>query len=179
MSLARNVWCATRHGNAPCWLALGFLLLLAPAGLTAQEGNVPRAGEVTPAKRPPPPWRNHAAGFAGVTNDDGDYGFTLGLDYERRFHQWYGVGGKIEVVTGEGRDLIVGPTFNLHPVGDLRIGLTAGGELRNSAWDFLFRFALDYDFEWKPGWTVAPSLALDFARGQRIAVLGASVGRIF
>lgn len=179
MSLARNVWCATRHRNAPWHLAFGCLLLLAPIVVEAQEGNVPRAGEVDAPKHPPPPWRNHAFAFAGVTNDDGDYGFTVGLNYERRFHLWYGVGGTFEATLGQTRDLVIGPTFELHPVSDLRIGLTAAGELRDSDWDFLFRIGLGYDFEWRPGWTIAPSVALDFARGQRIIVLGGTVGRLF
>ncbi len=181
MPLAPNVWCAARPRNGRCLrvAALGWVLLLLPGVAAAQEGNVPRADSVAAPRPPAPPWRNHASAFVGVTNDDGQYGFTLGLDYERRFHQWYGAGGIVATVFGEDRELVVGPTFFLHPVAELRLGLTAGAELRESEWDFLFRIGLDYEFEWKPRWTIAPSLALDFARGRRIVVVGASVGHIF
>lgn len=182
MTLARNVWHRAFVGNRDFpRLALVALLLAGAVGsASAQEGNIPKHEGSEPAPTGTrPPWRNHAAFFTGITIDDGEAGFTLGLDYERRFHRWYGAGLTTEAVLGPGRDIVVGPTFFLHPVGEFRLGLTAAGEHVDGEWVFLFRIGMDYDFELRPDWTIGPSFGLDFARGRRIVVLGASLGRIF
>lgn len=160
-------------------MAAAVATLALPSRLQGQEGGIPNAPAVKAPRETAPPWRNHANAFAGLTNEDGTYGFTLGADYERRWHRWYGVGVTVESVFGEAREFIVAPMFLLHPVGDLRVALVPGAEKAAGGWDFLFRIELDYAFEWRPGWTVSPTIALDFARGERIVIMGASMGRIF
>lgn len=160
------------------YLRVGLLLVLAAPAAAQGEGSLPRHPSDT-ARVTAPPFRHHVTGFAGVTFDDGEGGFTLGAQYERRFHRWYGVGAVTQAVVGKDRDFLIGPSFFLHPLEALTVGLTPGAERADEDWDFLFRLGLDYVFELKQEWTIGPTLALDFARGQRIYVIGVSIGRTF
>jgi hypothetical protein len=100
--------------------------------------------------------------------------------YERRFHLYYGVSALAEAELGPVRDGLLGAGGVLHPAGGLRITLAPAAEHSVAGWAFLFRVGLAYDLVGlAPGWRLAPALALDFVRGQRIAVLGASVSRRF
>jgi hypothetical protein len=120
--------------------------------------------------------------YAGATRHDLDNGptqFTLRGTYERRFHEWYGVGGLLEVAFGEPRNAVIAAALTLHPTGGLRVTMVAGGDQESGDWAFVYRIGLDYDFVLRPGLTLGPAAALDFTRGRRILGLGATVGRRF
>jgi hypothetical protein len=153
-------------------------MLLAGPAWAQGEGSLPRHPSEG-ARETAPPFRHHASAFTGLTVEEETGGFTIGAQYEYRFHMWYGVGGLVQTLYDRQREFIIGPTFYLHPLEPLSVGLSPGLERADADWAFLFRIGLDYDFELRKGWTIAPSFALDFARGQRILVLGVSVGRIF
>lgn len=104
---------------------------------------------------------------------------TLGAEYERRFHEWYGIGAYIDVVTGGHRSLLLGPALNLHPVGGLAIMLAPSAERANGTWYFAFRLGFEYEFLVRERWAVSPTAALDFARGEALLLAGVSLGRVF
>lgn len=134
------------------------------------------------ARHQAPPWNQRAAVFLGANIEEGsdpEAGFTIGLDYEWRFHQWYGIGGLGQVVTSGSRDAVLGPALFLHPVGSFRMTLAPAAERAQGDWYFAFRLGFEYDVTLRAQWVLSPSVALDFARGNRIYVLGVSAGRIF
>ena len=163
-------------------LLLGACLVAAATNAAAQEGSRAPDLPVMEPQRRAPPWEHRALGFVGATREedaDAEVAFTLGLDYERRFHEWYGVGAFAQAPFGTNRTFIIGPAFSLHPVSNLRVSMAPSAERSQDDWAFNFRLGFDYAFTLRTGWVIVPSLALDFARGNRIFVLGASAGRVF
>ncbi len=161
--------------------ALAGLCLLALAGtVEAQEGS-------RTAEQPQPrgsareePRRNRVAGYVGALFDEDDQtGVTLGAEYEWRFHAWYGIGAYADFVTGSNRSLLLGPALSLHPVGGLAVILAPSAERANDDWYFAFRLGLEYEVEVRERWVLAPTVALDFARGERILLAGLSLGWLF
>jgi hypothetical protein len=165
--------------------ALGLLLVCGASALHAQEDLPPVEDSliVRPAAvSRVTPWRNQVSLFAGATREaiaGGVTAFTIRGFGEHRFHQWYGVGAVAEVAFNGPRDLVVGPSLLLHPTQALRISLLAAAELEGQAWAFLYRLGGDYSVPVGPGWTLAPSISIDFARGRRLIVAGAALGRTF
>lgn len=149
----------------------------------AQEDAPPPPPDdsLTALSVPRRPWRNLASVVVGVTLqneiEDGS-GFTLGVEYERRLHKWYGVGALAEWTFGGPRDFVVGPAFTLHPTGPIRVALAVAGGLEGSSWSILYRMEFCYEFNVLENWVVAPSFAVDFGQGRRILFFGASLGRI-
>ena len=151
-------------------------------GLEAQEDTPPLEDSLPATHATTPPWRHHVSFLAGAAHSSGSEGttsFVIRGSYEYRFHAWYGIGAIAEGNFGTPRDLVIGPGFSLHPARALRVTMVVGGELDDGAWAFLYRISGDYDIPMGSGWTLAPSLALDFARGRRVLVAGAGVGYSF
>lgn len=156
------------------------LLLASPATAGAQEGRRKPDQPAMEAPNREPPWRNRVSGYVGALFEEGaGTALTLGAEYEWRFHEWYGIGAYADFVTGGHRSLLLGPAFNLHPVGGLGIMLAPSAERANNDWFFAFRLGFEYEFEVRNRWAVAPTLALDFARGERLLLVGATVGWLF
>ena len=164
-----------------CALLAG-MCLFAAGRAAAQEGTRKPDQPVVTMEHRAPPWEQRVGAFLGATLEDDadpDAGFTFGLDYEWRFHQWYGIGGFAEAATSGNRDAIVGPALLLHPVGAFRLALAPSAERALDAWHFTFRLGFVYDFAIRPKLVITPSFALDFTRGKRLYVLGVSAARIF
>lgn len=111
--------------------------------------------------------------------NDGPTQLTLRAEYERRVHEWYGIGGLVEASFDEPRTAVIAVAFTLHPVSTLRVTMAAGGDHEAGSWAFLYRIGADYAFVIRPGWSIGPAAALDFGRGRRTLLLGASVARTF
>jgi len=139
--------------------------------------------------------RNHLGVFLGGTTLQEQSGFTLGGDYERRFHRNLGVGIQAEHAFGTVKDtVVVFPVF-FHPgTNGLRLAAGPGFSRENEeepgreggvspgtrkVTEFLWRFQILYDFEVGERVTITPNIALDFVNGRQFFVYGVTLGTGF
>ena len=109
------------------------------------------------------------------TQEEANY-FTVGAEYEYRFHPLAGWSGAVEYVTDVGSWVFVFPVV-LHPAGGLKIlagpGLEHKSRRRSESSEddedsgnaenlFLFRIGVNYAFEFGGWYSIVPALELDF-----------------
>ena len=122
---------------------------------------------------------NHIAVFLGGTDSEtAGSGFTIGVDYEYRFHKNFGIG-----VMGEYADLdhaawIVGVPFVLHPWQGLRLTVMPGVEFTDGHSNYLTRVGVGYDFH-VGDWSLTPTVNVDFVDGHQNLIFGIAFGRGF
>lgn len=149
-------------------VAVVFVLgaaLLAPA---AQAADLPH---------------HHLSLFAGLGTESkegrqDERGFALGLEWELRFHEKWGVGAVIE---GLGQDtirnvLVVIP-ISFHPGGGWRLIGAPGMEFTPKKDKWAFRLGVGYEFHLSEHWTLAPEAFLDLIEtGENTWVAGLALG---
>jgi hypothetical protein len=125
--------------------------------------------------------RNDLSLFLGVTDSDGDKGFSVGLDYERRFSRGFGIGGVIEYTGNDYRDGVVAASFNWHAWKELKLLAAPGMEIdrANDRGRFLLRIGAEYGFAIGKGFEIAPALNFDFTSDENSVVYGLSFARTF
>jgi hypothetical protein len=139
----------------PLLVAAGLVLLSTTGGVWAQEsGN-----------------RHAVAVFLGDTYDDGDHGFTLGLDYEYRLSRWLGLGGMVDFVGSGDREYVVGVPLFLHATKRLTFELAAGMERAGGSNNALVRLGAMYGIPLGPV-DLVPSFMLDFVDSDTVYVFG-------
>lgn len=144
-------------------LTLFLCGLLASASIQAQERS--DAEDFAP---------NGIELFLGATLHDGDAETSLGLAYERRIRQEFGVGAMAEVT--KGREWVLAVPFSWHVTESWKVEFAPGVELAPDDDDeFLARIGASYEFGFS-GWSLAPELNVDFAGGEVKTVLGISFG---
>ena len=129
---------------------------------------------------------NHIALFIGAGKEtraghNDENGFAIGVEYEYRFHEQWGVGG---VVEGLGNDTIREVTVlvpvSFHPGGPWRLFAGAGYEFNETKDKPMVRFGLGYEVPVGSGWTIAPEAMADFIDGgKNVYLLGLAFGREF
>jgi len=119
---------------------------------------------------------NHAALFAGFTGEvRRDRSFSLGLDYEQRFSESFGVGVLAERAFGDRDFWIAAIPFSWHK-GHWKFSVAPGVEHEKGHDDHgLVRLSVDYGFEIN-GFELAPLLAVDFVESDTVLVLGVAIG---
>jgi hypothetical protein len=136
---------------------------------------------------------NEIAFFAGFTDEKHhDTEFSIGLEYEHRLSQEWGVGGLFEYTNGL-RNYILAVPFYFHPGGSWKIVGAPGIEFHNGRGDvvtphseghgevdedesyFLFRLGVAYDIHLGGSWGLAPAIDLDFVDSERVWVYGAAL----
>ena len=139
------------------------------------EGAPP--GEEAPEAGEHEPW-HHASVFVGDTIVSGDHALTLGLDYEYRLQEHFGIGGIVDFAfDGVARDTILAVSFLLHPVERVAILAAPGIELADGESFFLFRTGLSYEFPVGEKFTIGPAVYVDFLEGgEQATVLGVGFG---
>ena len=150
------------------WLAgFALLLIIMPLGISSAEEKEADGEEFGP---------HRIELFLGNTHDEGENIFTIGVGYEYRVNQWFGVGGLIEGLRGEVREWIVVVPFYLHPYKGWRFVLAPGieGQIREHR-EFLIRVGAAYEFE-IGRWSITPEFNLDFVDGREVPVFGVSFG---
>ena len=123
--------------------------------------------------------KHHAAVFVGNTkNDKGQNAFTVGADYEYRFHPYWGVAALVDYATANiDSTLIAGGVF-LHPVGDLRLLVAPGVDHHHGHNEFVVRLGFLYDFR-VGDWSISPTLHIDVLDRKENIIFGFGIGRGF
>jgi hypothetical protein len=118
---------------------------------------------------------NHIGFFLGVTHEEGEDEFTLGLDYEYRFSQYAGIGALLEYVGEDAREGVGMGILFIHPYKGLRFLVAAGVKPKAEETKFIWRLGIGYRFP-IGNWTIAPEFNLDFTEGRTVEVYGVSFG---
>ena len=117
--------------------------------------------------------------FTGVTSKNRrNASFTLGLEYNRRFTEHFGMGLLAERVFADEQ-------FNVYAVGfayyfsPWKVYVAPGVEHSKEHGDeFLLRFGVEYAFE-IGGFEIAPQIDVDFVDGDEVFVIGLTFGKGF
>jgi hypothetical protein len=119
--------------------------------------------------------RNHLGLMLGNTHEEGEDEFTIGLDYEYRFSQYFGIGLLGEYVGEDERKGIGMVPLFIHPYKGFRFVAAAGVKPKAEETKFVWRLGIGYRFP-IGNWTIAPELNLDFTEGRTVEVFGVSFG---
>ena len=139
----------------PLFVAAVLVLLSTTGGLWAQESGK----------------RHTLAVFLGDTYDDGDHGFTLGLDYEYRLSRWVGLGGMVDLPAISRHPCVVGIPVFLHATKRLTFELAAGMERADGGSNALVRVGALYGIPLGPVDLVL-SFMVDFVDSDAVYVFG-------
>ena len=120
--------------------------------------------------------------FLGVTDKDGDLGTSIGIDYEYRFHEMFGIGGLLEYTGSDFREGVACVPFFWHPWRELAFVGAPGIEMdaADGTDSFLVRVGVEYGFAIGSGYKLVPEANFDFTRDEdTVVVIGASIARSF
>lgn len=122
---------------------------------------------------------HHAALFLGGTSSSGGkHGATIGVEYEYRFHQKFGVTGILDYAGGEIDTTIVAAGLLYHAVADLRLLVAPGADFHDGKEEFVVRVGAVYDFH-VGDWSISPTLHIDLLEAKENVVYGLGFGRGF
>ncbi len=129
---------------------------------------------------------HHINVFAGLgvetKRDHADEeGFAIGIGYEYRFHQNWGIGLALEGLGQDTiRDAVVVVPLSLHPGGHWRLVTGPGYEFTDTKDKPLWRLQAGYEFPMRGDWTFSPELIADFVEGGALTWIGGiAIGRTF
>jgi len=109
--------------------------------------------------------QNKVSFFGGITQDGSDVEASLGLEYEHRMGDLWGIGGLAEYAAGDFDAWVVAVPVLLHPYADWFIRLAPGVEFEEDEASLLLRTGVGYDFELSRRWSLAPEFNVDFTEG--------------
>jgi len=112
------------------------------------------------------------------TGDERETGFALGGEYEYRPYSMIGVGGLVELATGDVRDVVVLVPLTVHPFGGLALRAAPGAEITDGNAAFAFRVGISYEIPVGP-FSIAPEFNSDLVEGDWTYVYGLSFGIAF
>jgi hypothetical protein len=115
------------------------LLLLVPLESLAEESE---HAEHTEAHY----HRHHIGLFLGNTHEEGEDEFTVGLDYEYRFTQYFGIGVLLEYVGEDEREGIGLVPLFIHPYKGFRFMVGPGVKPKAEETKFVWRLGIGYRF---------------------------------
>jgi hypothetical protein len=103
---------------------------------------------------------------------------ALGLEYQRRLNDSFGVGGIIEYTGGDAEVWVAVIPFAYH-TGRWKFYAGPGVENGHHGTEELVRLGGEYVFELSGGWEVAPQINVDFVDGEEAWVFGVLIARGF
>jgi hypothetical protein len=163
----------TGSGRAVVVVAIMCTLWALPVSPVYGESESAAAHEATYEFHP-----NMAAFFVGVTSEDRrEKGGALGVAYERRLNESFGVGALAEYTAGDLDFLVFAVPFVYH-TGPWKLYVAPGVESSDHGEEFMFRLAGEYGFE-VASWEISPQLAVDLVDGDQVFVLGVVFGKGF
>ena len=155
-------------------LMMALLVLLVPVKIPAEEvGHGSNEKELEN--------RHGIELFLGNTHEDGEDGFSVGLSYEYRLSQLFGIGGIVESASGVLREWVLAVPLFLHPYKGWRFLVAPGVDIPEDEGDneFLFRVGAAYEFEIGEKWAITPEFNVDFVDNSEVFVYGLSFGYKF
>ncbi len=130
--------------------------------------------------------RHHLGVFAGagIEKEHGhsESGYALGLEYEFRFNERWGLGVDLERLFGDETDRseVVAMPLSFHPNEHWRLFLGPGYEFHGKKDKFLLRTGVAYEWELNNGWSLSPEIIADFLDGgAKTYVAGIAIGHGF
>jgi hypothetical protein len=121
---------------------------------------------------------NLLAGFVGVALEDRrDNGLAVGIEYERRISERFGVGGLAEYTFGDFDVTVYAVPFAFH-LGRWKLYGAPGIEDGQHGTEALLRIGAEYGFQ-VGSWEISPQVDLDFVDGDQIFVTGVTFGKGF
>ena len=121
--------------------------------------------------------RNTLSLFLGVTLEDDQRERSIGLEYERRMTESFGLGVTAERTGGERYTWIYVAPVAYH-AGRWKLYLAPGIEDSDRGSETLWRVGAEYGFE-AAGWEISPQIDLDFVDDREVVVFGIAFGRGF
>ena len=167
--LRRAAWCTA--------------VLLMIVGVTAPGIASPAEGSEGDSHHGFVPHHHLALVIGAVTESkeghEDEHGLAVGLEYEFRFRERWGVGVAVERLSGDHlRETVVVLPVSLHPSGGLRLMAGPGIEFAEEGNESLWRLGAGYEFEIGAPWTLAPEIVVDFiSGGDSTWVAGIALGR--
>jgi hypothetical protein len=146
----------TKWATTPLWVIVALLAF--PQTAAAQEESFKR---------------NVVELFGGATFNDGETDGSLGLNYERRVTEKFGIGGLIEYT--HGREWIFAVPFSWRITESWKVLVAPGWEHEEGENTYLTRLGTSYEFEIGE-MTLAPEINFDFVDGDTAIVAGISLG---
>ena len=119
--------------------------------------------------------RHHVGLLLGNTHEEGEDEFTIGLDYEYHFTQYFGIGVLSEYVGEDEREGIGMVPLFIHPYKGWRFLAAPGVKPKAEETKFVWRLGIGYRFPIR-NWTIAPEFNIDFTEGRTVEVYGVSFG---
>jgi len=155
-------------------LALLLIVVGAPSAFAqTSEHESPSDHEATHDFHP-----NLLALFVGVTSEErNDSGLTLGIEYERRVNESFGVGLLAEYSFGDLDFWVYAVPFAYH-TGRWKFYIAPGVEDGDHGRESLVRIGGEYAYK-VGAWEISPQLDVDFVGGEQVAVLGVTFGKGF
>ena len=158
----------------PLWAVMAFCCLLGSGEIRAQEHEEHEAQHEEAHEH----HANTLGLFLGRTFEGREDDFTMGLEYERRINESFGVGLLVEHVFGDLDFWIYGVPFALHKDA-WKFYVAPAIEDGEHGSEFLARLGAEYAFELEGGWEISPQLNLDFVDSEEVWVLGVVIGKGF
>ena len=158
---------ATR--SATCLMLI--IVLFSTAGF-AQEGGHGSEHNSHPFEE------NTVAFFVGVAKEGSrDNGLALGIEYEWRLNQAFGIGALAEYTSGDLDAWVLAVPFAFHS-GPWKFYAAPGIEDSDAGSESLLRLGGEYGFH-RGDWEISPQVDVDFVDGNEIYVIGVTFGRGF
>lgn len=157
--------------------------LIAGAMLLASLANVGRAAAADAAGEETSEGhfhRNWAAVFIGSTGQDRrNKEPAIGLEYARNLTPEFSIGGIAEYTFGDSDFLVLAIPFAYGP-DPWKFYIAPGFEDADfkGSGEFLVRVGAEYAFE-AGKWEIAPQLDVDFVDGDKVFILGVTLGRTY
>jgi len=120
--------------------------------------------------------RNVVELFGGATFNDSETNGSIGLSYERRVTEKFGIGGLVEYTNG--REWIYAVPFSWRITEPWKVVVAPGWEHEEGENTYLTRIGTSYEFE-VGEMTLAPEINFDFVDGDTAIVAGVSLGWAF
>jgi hypothetical protein len=115
--------------------------------------------------------------FIGETFEGREEDFTLGIEYERRINESFGVGVIAEYVSDDLDFWVFAVPFAYHS-GPWKLYAAPGVEDSHKGTEFLARFGAEYAFE-IGDLEISPQLNLDLVGSEEVWVVGLLIGKGF
>ena len=120
--------------------------------------------------------RNVVELFGGATFNNSETDGSLGLSYERRVTEKFGIGGLVEYTNG--REWVYAVPFSWRITDPWKVFVAPGWEHEEGENTYLTRLGTSYEFEIGE-MTLAPEINFDFVDGDTAVVAGVSLGFAF